>query len=103
MRQRDGDSAMRHSAYSITALRRGIIERTPSRPVVELPRASDTVRPREVEIITLLARGMINREIGRVALVSEGTVKFHLRSIMAKLAVHHRAEVVYAAGKLGRL
>ncbi len=58
---------------------------------------------REVEIITLLAHGMTNREIGRVALVSESTVKFHLRSIMAKLAVHHRAEVVYAAGKLGLL
>ncbi len=55
---------------------------------------------REVEIITLLAHGLTNREIGRVALISESTVKFHLRSIMTKLAVHHRAEVVYVAAKL---
>jgi DNA-binding NarL/FixJ family response regulator len=67
----------------------------------------DTAGPkltkREVEIIRLLAQGLTNAEIGRAALISESTVKFHLRSVMGKLAVHHRAEVVYAAAKLGLL
>lgn len=58
---------------------------------------------REVGIIRLLAKGLTNREIGRAAFISESTVKFHLRNIMAKLDVHHRAEVVYAATKLGLL
>ena len=58
---------------------------------------------RELEIVRLLARGMTNREIGRVALISDSTVKFHVRGIMRKLAVHHRAEVVYAATRLGLL
>lgn len=58
---------------------------------------------RELEIIRLLAQGLTNREIGKVALISVSTVKFHLRSIMTKLAVRHRAEVVYAAAKLGLL
>ena len=58
---------------------------------------------RELEIVRLLARGLTNREIGRVALISDSTVKFHVRGIMRKLAVHHRAEVVYAASKLGLL
>lgn len=58
---------------------------------------------REVEIIRLLAQGLTNREIGRVALISDSTVKFHVRGIMRKLSVHHRAEVVYAAAKLGLL
>lgn len=58
---------------------------------------------REVEIIRLLAQGLTNAEIGKVALISNSTVKFHLRSIMGKLAVHHRAEVVYVAAKLGLL
>ncbi|AQA04362.1 DNA-binding response regulator [Mycobacterium sp. MS1601] len=58
---------------------------------------------REIEIITLLASGLTNREIGKAALISESTVKFHLRSIMKKLSVKHRAEVVYVAGKLGVL
>ncbi|MGH3757817.1 response regulator transcription factor [Actinophytocola sp.] len=59
--------------------------------------------PRELEIVRLLARGLTNREIGKAALISDSTVKFHVRGIMRKLAVHHRAEVVYAATKLGIL
>ncbi|HEY0452943.1 response regulator transcription factor [Actinophytocola sp.] len=59
--------------------------------------------PREVEIIRLLAQGLTNREIGKVALISDSTVKFHVRGIMRKLSVHHRTEVVYAATKLGLL
>jgi two-component system, NarL family, response regulator DevR len=59
--------------------------------------------PRELEIVRLLARGLTNREIGRQALISDSTVKFHVRGIMRKLDVHHRAEVVYAATKLGIL
>ena len=58
---------------------------------------------RELEIVRLLATGMTNKEIGRVVLISDSTVKFHVRGIMRKLAVHHRAEVVYAATKLGIL
>lgn len=59
--------------------------------------------PREREIVRLLARGLTNREIGKAALISDSTVKFHVRGIMRKLSVHHRAEVVYAATKLGIL
>ncbi len=59
--------------------------------------------PRELEIVRLLARGLTNREIGRAALISDSTVKFHVRGIMRKLSVHHRTEVVYAAAKLGIL
>jgi two-component system, NarL family, response regulator DevR len=58
---------------------------------------------RELEIVRLLARGLTNREIGKAALISDSTVKFHVRGIMRKLAVHHRAEVVYAATKRGIL
>lgn len=58
---------------------------------------------RELEIVRLLARGMTNREIGKATLISDSTVKFHVRGIMRKLAVHHRAEVAYAATRLGIL
>jgi len=73
------------------------------RSLVQAGQAEPNLTKREIEIIRLLAQGFTNREIGNVALISESTVKFHLRSIMAKLAVHHRAEVVYAAAKLGHL
>lgn len=58
---------------------------------------------REIEIVRLLARGLTNREIGHASFISESTVKFHLRNIMSKLDVRRRAEVVYAATRLGVL
>ncbi len=93
----------------IRAVRRGesgFDTRSASLVVRSLARDGPTVpklTKRELEIITLLAHGLTNREIGRVALISDSTVKFHLRNIMTKLAVHHRAGVVYGAAKLGLL
>lgn len=58
---------------------------------------------RELEIVRLLAKGLTNREIGQASFISESTVKFHLRNVMTKLQVRHRAEVVYAATRLGLL
>jgi two-component system response regulator DevR len=70
---------------------------------VESEQDSPRLTRRELEIVRLLARGLTNREIGKATLISDSTVKFHVRGIMRKLAVHHRAEVVYAATKLGIL
>ena len=70
---------------------------------VESEQDSPRLTRRELEIARLLARGLTNREIGKTVLISDSTVKFHVRGIMRKLAVHHRAEVVYAATKLGIL
>jgi two-component system response regulator DevR len=56
---------------------------------------------REREVIGLLAHGLTNREIGSRMFVSESTAKFHVHNVMRKLGVRRRAEVAYAAGKLG--
>ena len=58
---------------------------------------------REREVVRLIAEGLTNREIGEKIFVSESTVKFHVRNVMRKLDVHHRAEVAYAASRLGLL
>jgi two-component system, NarL family, response regulator DevR len=58
---------------------------------------------REREVVSLIAEGLTNREIGEAIFVSESTVKFHIRNVMRKLDVHHRAEVAYAASRLGLL
>jgi two-component system response regulator NreC len=55
---------------------------------------------REREVVKLIAEGLTNREIGKAIFVSESTVKFHVRNVMRKLDVHHRAEVAYAASRL---
>lgn len=61
------------------------------------PDRTPPLTSREVEVLRLLAEGLTNLQIGRRIFISESTVKFHLRGLMTKLGVHHRAEAVYAA------
>lgn len=56
-----------------------------------------SVTEREVEVLTLLARGLGNKEMARELLVSEATVKSHLSHIYTKLDVDTRAGAVAAA------
>ncbi len=50
--------------------------------------------PRELEITTLIARGLNNREIADHLLISEATVKTHINNIFAKLELSDRAQLV---------
>ncbi len=52
---------------------------------------------REVEILHLLCAGAANREIAATLLVSENTVKFHLKNLYAKLGVGSRGQAIAAA------
>ncbi len=53
--------------------------------------------PREMEVLTLVAKGMNNRDIAKELFISENTVKNHVRNILEKLHLHSRMEaVVYA-------
>jgi DNA-binding NarL/FixJ family response regulator len=63
--------------------------------------AESELTAREREVVALLAHGLTNREIGTRMFVSESTAKFHVHNVMRKLGVRRRAEVAYAAGKLG--
>lgn len=54
---------------------------------------------RESEILSLLATGMTNRELGIHLYVSENTIKTHLRSLYAKLGVRNRAQAASLAGQ----
>lgn len=59
---------------------------------------------RELEILALLAEGLSNRKIADRLVISEGTVKFHVNSILRKLRAQNRAEAVsrYLSRTLGR-
>jgi DNA-binding NarL/FixJ family response regulator len=52
---------------------------------------------REREVLTLLARGLSNSEIGLRLCVSKATVKFHCSQLFSKLGVRSRAQVIAAA------
>ena len=49
---------------------------------------------REREILLRIASGKSNRDIGETLFIAEGTVKFHVNNIFAKLAVNDRTEAV---------
>jgi two-component system, NarL family, response regulator LiaR len=72
--------------------------RIAARLVRELREAStrsrplDQLSPREVEVLTVLARGRANREIARTLSISEETVKAHVSSILAKLHLTDRTQ-----------
>ena len=72
----------------------------------ELPRdASETgaLTPREHEVLALVALGLTNRAVAQRLGVSEHTVKFHVASILAKLAAESRTEAVNVAVRRGLL
>jgi DNA-binding NarL/FixJ family response regulator len=63
--------------------------------------SSEALTGRELEVLSLLARGKSNKEIGSKLFISETTVKSHLRSIFAKLNVLSRTEALAAASRRG--
>lgn len=72
------------------------------------PQASqeqDEVEPltaREREVLELLVQGVTsNRELAERLIVSENTVKYHLRNILTKLHLQNRAQVIAYAMRHG--
>jgi NarL family two-component system response regulator YdfI len=55
---------------------------------------SEEVTPRETEVLRMLAKGLVNREIAARLGISEHTVKFHISSILDKLSASTRTEAV---------
>lgn len=58
---------------------------------------------REIEVLSLAARGLSNKEIASRLSLSVHTVKFHMRNIMSKLGAHTRSEAAVKAVKEGLL
>jgi DNA-binding NarL/FixJ family response regulator len=63
--------------------------------------SNETLTSRELDVLTLLARGKSNKEIGGDLYISETTVKSHLRAIFVKLNVVSRTEAIAVATRRG--
>jgi DNA-binding NarL/FixJ family response regulator len=61
----------------------------------------DRLTPREVEILTLVGRGMSNQEIAEHLVLSPLTAKTHVSRLFTKLGARDRAQLVVAAYEAG--
>jgi ATP/maltotriose-dependent transcriptional regulator MalT len=59
------------------------------------------ITQREHEILTLIAQGLSNREIGEKLFVSENTVKTHSSRLFEKMSVNRRVQAVQKGKDLG--
>ncbi len=63
--------------------------------------AGETLTPREIEIVRMVAQGLRNKVIADRLSISEGTVKVHLHNVYEKLGVDGRLELVLCAQQKG--
>jgi DNA-binding NarL/FixJ family response regulator len=61
----------------------------------------EPLSPRELDVLRLMVRGLPNKQIAAELIITEHTVKFHIRAILAKLGASNRTEAVTLALQKG--
>jgi len=89
--QKDGESAGdQDSDAGENRAQESLLDRA-----VKLLLPAQKLTPRETEIISLLLRGMTNKEIAARLYISENTLKTHLKNIYPKFGVSHKRELLF--------
>ncbi|HEY2203940.1 MAG TPA: LuxR C-terminal-related transcriptional regulator [Pseudonocardia sp.] len=86
-----GDRGRPPPGFSRMVVQRG---RAGYEDLISHPGEGSTLTRREVEVLRLMAAGDTNGRIGRRLVISEGTVKSHVKHILRKLGAANRAEAV---------
>ncbi|TQV87300.1 response regulator transcription factor [Aliikangiella coralliicola] len=60
----------------------------------------EQLTPKQFAVFSLLADGLLNKQIGYELNITEATVKAHVTAIMRKLKVNNRTQVVLIANKV---
>ncbi len=89
------DGVTRGEAALTPGLARKLLDEFAQPGVARQEHASTGLTDRERDVLELLVQGVTsNRELAERLVVSENTVKYHLRNILAKLHLENRAQVV---------
>jgi DNA-binding CsgD family transcriptional regulator len=95
--------AIRQVAAGQGALSPEVTERVMKAAASQDQPATVTLSPREQEVLAEVARGATTAEIATTLVISENTVKTHVRRILKKLEASNRTEAVAQAAALGLL
>lgn len=63
----------------------------------------EALTDREIDILKLVAEGLTNKEISEQLVISENTVKIHLRNILEKLQLKNRIQAAVYAVRQGMI
>ena len=72
-----------------------------TKPNGKLGPANDSLTPREVEVVSMIGKGLKSKVIAQGLAISEATVRHHLSSIYGKLGVDDRLNLVIYAYEKG--
>jgi len=76
-------------------------QKRPDSQAAALSRRLADLTPREREVMTLVARGLTNDEIGTVLFISPTTAKTHVNRALAKTGCRDRTQLVILAYETG--
>lgn len=82
------------------AIERDRFAREERRKVAELQRRYESVTPREREVMALVVKGLLNKQVGAELGMSETTVKLHRGQVMQKMKADSLADLVRMADRL---
>ena len=83
--------------YLHPAIAGKVIEQVSLRYTQSSKLITDKLTDREVEILTLMTKGLSNNELAEKLFLSEGTVRNHVSAILSKLGVSDRTQAVVIA------
>jgi DNA-binding NarL/FixJ family response regulator len=75
----------------------------PAQAAPMLPTSSGALTLRQLEVVTMMARGFSNKEIARELDLAERTVKAHVTAVLDALRVKNRTQAVIVAQQQGLL
>jgi DNA-binding NarL/FixJ family response regulator len=90
------------AGFSVAMQRPSVPMVRPSAPVEDVM-PTESLTPREQDVLQLLAEGLPNRAIASSLGISDHTVKFHLAAIFGKLGARTRTEAVRRGLRRGLL